>query len=606
MSPTSTVDPSVAIAPSASVNPAPVNSAQFTYRVAFPKPQTHFIEVELAIADWNHPVLDLKFPVWTPGSYLVREYSRHIQDFSAEVDGKILPWKKLEKNYWQVDCDALDPEHTLRVKYRVFANDLTVRTNHVDATHAYFNGACTFFYVEVGGDRLNQPYDIIVDLPKGWTASTNLPKIAGDATSQTFRATDFDWVVDSPFEVGTHDVIPFEAGGKQHQLTIWGEGNYDTDVLVEGLQKIVEFEKNLFGGLPYDRYLFMLSLTEKSYGGLEHKDSCSLIFPRFGFQRGDDPDRFWQLSAHEFFHLWNVKRLRPKALETFDYSQENYSQSLWFCEGVTSYYDPLIPLWAGIYNRKTYLHHLGLEMTRYLYTPGRKVQPLAESSFDAWIKLYRREVHSDNNQISYYVKGAMVTLLLDLKIRLNSDGDRSFDDVLRRMWQEFGKDEIGYTPEQLEAILSDIAGEDLSAILYDYLHTTKPLPLKEMLAEFGLYLRGDAEKQPPYTGLRVRTVNGRVVAKLVELDSPAYEAGIDPNHEILAMDGVKILPGKFFDRLRDYQPGDRINLTCFSSDRLVTHEVTLGDRQPTKYTIVPIKNPTQPQTERLEQWLGNS
>ena len=602
------MSPSIADLSQAVIAPSPVavpEATQFSYRVSFPEPQTHFIDVELTIAAWDSPVLDLKFPVWTPGSYLVREYSRHIQDFCAVADGKTLPWRKLAKNYWQVNSESLGAGQPLTVKYRVFANELTVRTNHVDGTHAYFNGACTFFYVEQEGDRLDQPYDITVVLPDGWTASTNLPKIAGDETSQTFHAADFDWVVDSPFEVGTHDVIPFEAGGKQHQLTIWGGGNHDVDELVDGLRKIVEFEKGLFGGLPYERYLFMLALTEKSYGGLEHKDSCSLIFPRYGFRRGDDPDRFWQLSAHEFFHLWNVKRLRPKALETFDYDQENYTESLWFCEGVTSYYDPLIPLWAGIYDRKTYLHHLGLEMSRYLYAPGRKVQPLAESSFDAWIKLYRREVHSDNNQISYYVKGAMVTLLLDLRIRKNSNGDRSFDDVLRRMWQEFGKDEIGYTPEQVETILSDIAGEDLSDVLHHYLHTTEPLPLKEMLAEFGLDLQNDADKQPPYLGIRPKTVNGHVAAKFVELGSPAYHAGVDPNNEILAIDGLKVLPGKLLDRLRDYQPGDRITLTCFSSDRLVTHEMTLGDRQPTKYTIKPIKDPTPEQTERLEQWLGN-
>ena len=243
-------------------------------------------------------------------------------------------------------------------------------------------------------------------------------------------------------------------------------------------------------------------------------------------------------------------------------------------------------------------------MTRYLYAPGRKVQPLAESSFDAWIKLYRREVHSDNNQISYYVKGAMVTLLLDLRIRKNSNGDRSFDDVLRRMWQEFGKDEIGYTPEQVADILSDIAGEDLSDVLHHYLYTTEPLPLKETLADFGLALQNNADQQPPYLGIRPKVMGGHVAAKFVELGSPAYLAGIDPNDEILALDGLRIMPGKLLDRLRDYQPGDRITLTCFSSDRLMTHEITLGDRQPTKYTLVPIKTPTPAQTERLEQWLG--
>ncbi|MEM9772415.1 MAG: PDZ domain-containing protein, partial [Cyanobacteria bacterium P01_D01_bin.73] len=290
--------------------------------------------------------------------------------------------------------------------------------------------------------------------------------------------------------------------------------------------------------------------------------------------------------------------------EVFDYDQENYTPSLWFCEGVTSYYDPLIPLWAGIYNRKTYLHHMGIEMTRYLYTPGRKVQPLAESSYDAWIKLYRQEAHSGNNQISYYVKGAMVTLLLDLRIRMNSEGDRSFDDVLHRLWEDFGKDEIGYTPEELQTVLNDVAGEDLSDLMHRYLYTTERLPLAETLAEFGIELKNNAESQPPHLGIRPKAVGGRVAAKFVELDSPAYNAGIDPNDEILAIDGLRVMGGKLLERLRDYQPGDSITLTCFKSDQLVEFKITLGDRQPTKYTLVPFKDPTPAQKERLEQWLG--
>ena len=213
--------------------------------------------------------------------------------------------------------------------------------------------------------------------------------------------------------------------------------------MIHDTQKIIEVEAKLYDGLPYEHYLFILHLSNSGFGGLEHKYCCSLNYSRFGFRSKDKYSRFTQLVAHEFFHLWNVKRIRPKALETFDYTQENYTKSLWFSEGTTSYYDLLIPLWAGIYDESVFLENLSKEITRFLNIPGRKTQPLQESSFDAWIKLYRRDSNSDNCQISYYLKGELVSLLLDLRIRAHHQNQSSLDDVMRIMWDKFGKDEIG-------------------------------------------------------------------------------------------------------------------------------------------------------------------
>ncbi|TAD78693.1 MAG: M61 family peptidase [Oscillatoriales cyanobacterium] len=598
------------------LNQSPEQRPTLAYCVAMPQPQTHLFEIELVVQGWQSTVLDLKFPVWTPGSYLVREYERHLQDFVAiDSTNQPLPWRKLAKNHWQI---AIGSRDCITIRYRLFANELTVRTNHLDSTHAYFNGAATFLYPQGG---LSLPLQITIALPHpDWRVATALPPVtpaqitgfsgvdqaALDGQYLTFQAADFDELVDSPFEIGTHDSYEFEVLGKQHQLVVWGQGNLQTTAAIADMQKMIQTEAELFGGLPYDRYLFILHLTNHGYGGLEHKNSCSLIYSRYGFGQPDKLNQFMQLVAHEFFHLWNVKRIRPKELETFDYEGENYTPSLWFSEGTTSYYDLQIPYRSGIYKRAEFLNQLGKEITRYLNTPGRLVQPLAESSFDAWIKLYRAEAHSANHQISYYIKGEMLSLLLDLKIRAKFNNQRSLDDALQQLWQIFGQPERGFTAQELESTIAQVADEDLSDFFQRYLHTTEELPLQTYLDPFGLQLKPmfDRPDRPvPYGGLRLASEHGREVVKFTEAGSPAYVAGIDPGDEILAIDGLRLGPNQWGDRLADYQAGDHCTLTYFHQDELRTATLLLEPAKPNRYDVVVRKNLTTDQEQLLCGWL---
>ncbi|HEY9657533.1 MAG TPA: M61 family metallopeptidase [Allocoleopsis sp.] len=566
------------------------------YQVAMPQPQSHLFEVTLQVKGWVAASLDLKMPVWTPGSYLVREYARHLQDFQAEGT-QSLTWRKLSKNHWQIDTAA---ETEVTVRYRIFANELTVRTNHLDSTHGYFNGAALFFYIP-GFEQHTIQVTIAPPHPD-WQVVTALPAVPG--STNTFEAADFDTLVDSPFEVGLHQRYNFDVLGKPHQFVIWGQGNIDADRLIQDTQKIVETEAELFGGLPYERYLFLLHLASQGFGGLEHKNACSLIYSRFGFRADDRYQRFMQLVAHEFFHLWNVKRIRPKALETFDYDNENYTPSLWFSEGTTSYYDLILPLRAGIYDAKTYLNALGKEICRYLTTPGRLVQPLAESSFDAWIKLYRRDANSDNSQISYYLKGEMVSLLLDLQIRAKHQNQRSLDDVLRQMWQQFGQLEIGFTPEELQQVIETVAEEDLSGFFQRYLHTTEALPFDQYLEPFGLRIQAeDTAALSPFLGLTTKAENGKDLIKFVEYDSPAQQAGIDAEDELLAINGIRVKADQLNDRLKDFQPGDTIQVSVFHQDELCTYRVTLATPRPTSYQLIKVEQPSATQRQNLEGWL---
>jgi predicted metalloprotease with PDZ domain len=583
------------IRPTDSANTAPT----IHYQVAMPQPQSHLFEVTLLVENWQEPVLNLKMPVWTPGSYLVREYAKNLQDFSAEMTDKqqSLPICKIAKNHWQVDTASTSK---ITVRYRVFANELSVRTNHLDATHGYFNGAALFFFIP-GFEQ--QPLQIAITLPKPeWQVTTPLPLVSGQA--HTFEAKDFDTLVDSPFEIGSHQIYNFEVLGKSHQLAVWGQGNLNPEKLIEDTQKIIEVEAKIFGGLPYERYLFLLHLTNNSFGGLEHKDGCALIYSRFGFRAKEKYQRFIQLVAHEFFHLWNVKRIRPKALEKFDYDQENYTTSLWFSEGTTSYYDLQIPLRAGIYDAKTFLENLSKEITQLQLTPGRKVQPLAESSFDAWIKLYRRDANSNNSQISYYLKGEMVSFLLDLLIRSRHRNQRSFDDVMAMMWQSFGKEEIGFTPQQLQSVIESVAQTDLSDFFKRFVDGTEELPFEEYLEPFGLRLNTVTEDAVPYLGLIAKTEHNQEIIKFVDATSPAALAGVDAGDELLAIEGLRVTADQLSDRLKDYQVGDTIKLSIFHQDELRTVSVTLATPQVIRYQIVLVEQPTPVQQENLTGWLG--
>ncbi|MCU0518262.1 MAG: M61 family metallopeptidase [Oscillatoria sp. Prado101] len=577
----------------------PAQAPAIHYQVAMPQPETHLFEVTLLLRDWHASVLDLKMPVWTPGSYLVREYAKHLQDFSAQtLDEKPLICYKVGKNHWQIQTAGVSK---LTVRYRVFANELTVRTNHLDATHGYFNGAALFFYLPAFE---KQPIRVTVSPPHPfWRVTTALNPLPGQPN--TFWAQDFDTLVDSPFEIGNHRLYDFEVLGKPHQLAIWGQGNDQTERMISDIEKIIQVEAQMFGGLPYERYLFLLHLSSQGFGGLEHKDSCTLNYNRLGFRAKDKYERFLQLVAHEFFHLWNVKRIRPKELEVFDYEQENYTHSLWFCEGTTSYYDLLIPLRAGIYHAKCFLEHLSKEITRVQTTPGRKVQPASESSFDAWIKLYRPDANSNNSQISYYLKGEMVSLLLDLLIRSRHGNQRSLDDVMRVMWERFGKSEIGFTPAQLQQVIESVAGADLGDFFGRYVDGTDELPFDEYLEPFGLRLQPGHEGEPvPFTGLTVKAENGKQLIKFVEFNSPAQLAGIDAGDELLAIDGIRVTAELLSERLRDCKAGDRIEVAVFHQDELRTLRVTLDQPRPTRYQVVPVERCKPVQEKNFAGWLA--
>src|SRR6185369_8837968 len=394
-------------------------SVDISFTIAMPRPHTHLFDVDIAIKRTANGPQDevLVFPVWTPGSYLVREFERQVQDFAAtDAAGQPLKWEKTNKNTWRVSTSGT---REWRARYRVYANELSVRTSELNSAHAFWNNANLLMYLD---GFLKNPSTVRVIAPDVWKVATGLPAVLGQ--KNTFRAENFDVLYDSPFEASNFKTIIFNVKSVAHRIVIDGEGNYDPERMRRDVQKIVETEVELMGGeVPYRDYTFILHLRSNAGGGLEHLNSAALGYPRYGFRitqtdrstsaapnTTDMPERdyrgFLALVSHEFFHLWNVKRIRPDALGPFDYTRENYTKVLWVAEGITDYYADLALRRAGLITESEFLSATARSMQNLQNTPGRLVQSAEESSFDSWIKYYRQDENSINSQVSYYDKGA--------------------------------------------------------------------------------------------------------------------------------------------------------------------------------------------------------
>ena len=559
---------------------------KFSYSLT-PVPQERCFAVEIRIYHWEGGEIRLKMPVWTPGSYLVREFSRLVQGFRAtDSEGVTLAWRKVTKNEWRVQSAPI-----VLVNYLVYANDLTVRTNHLDYTHGYCNGAATFMYIP---SREAESTELEIILPsRDWRIATALlPYKEGH-----YLVPNYHTLVDSPIEVGIHQRLDFTVQERVHSFVVWGNGNYELDRIVADTTKIIDVTAQLWGNLPYDRYLFLLHLSPTGNGGLEHQNCCSLNYHPLKLKR-EGYFRFMNLVAHEFFHTWNVKRLVPKDLLKTDYDRENYTTLLWFAEGVTSYYDQIIPLRAGIYDQKHLFKIISDNITRYFHTPGRLEQTLSDASFDTWIKLYRPDANSENVQISYYLKGDLVAMLLDLQLR--SQSGSSLDHLLRLAWLEY--QEGGYSEADIFALVEKLGGRNLVQWLNLMLHTTAELDFNYCFAPFGLQvMMSDPSSQAPRLGITTKEINNRPIVQFVESKSSAQIAGINPGDELVALDGFRIdnLP----DRLKDYNPGDTIKLTVFQRDQLRTLDLVLDPPIPDRYNLVPLSQVTPEQQTNLNNWL---
>ena len=516
-------------------SPAP---SPLHYRIEPANLHAHLFRITLTIP---RPAAgqEVALPVWIPGSYLVREFAKNLQKLTARQGRQPVALRQLDKARWRTDCTD---RQALVLEYEVYALDNSVRTAWLDADRGFFNG--TSLCLQVMG-QAHQPHELTVvstRATKGWRVATGLPPVDADARGfGRYRAADYDSLVDHPFELGTFWSGEFTACGVPHRFVVAGAlPSFDGEKLLADTRKICEAEIrfwHLRGKPPHKQYVFMLNAVDDGYGGLEHRNSTALICARRDLPRLEDkrPNEGYTtllgLISHEYFHTWNVKRLRPAAFAEFDYSQENYTHQLWFFEGFTSYYDDLLLRRAGLIDDATYLRLLNKTINQVQQTPGRLVQTVAQSSFDAWVKYYRQDENTPNATVSYYTKGALVALCLDLTLR--RDGHTTLDVVMRAL---FLRCKGGPMREQdLREVLLALAGRSFDAELDQWVHSTDELPLQALLEHHGVAVHDDPAQLAQRLGLRVAEANG-IVVKAVLRGGAAEQAGFCANDEWLGVE----------------------------------------------------------------------
>jgi predicted metalloprotease with PDZ domain len=565
------------------------------YILGMSKPSTHLLEVEI-VYDYlssEEKSLDLQLPVWRPGRYVVLDFASGVVAFSAlDVKGNPLRWSKADKSLWRVETAG---SSKVTVRYRVFANEFNLRTRGLNDEHAFVDGAAVFMYIE---KYRRAPVQLTV-LPYGnWHVTTGL-----EGDGKKFTASSYDHLVDCPLEIGTHNDFRFTVDAIPHVLSIFGEGNWTSDTLIRDITRIIKSEKELWGEFPYKRYVFLVHCTPSSGGGTEHLNSTIMGVRPFAFKNHDAYRNFLGLVSHEYFHTWNVKQLRPKGLHPYDYTKENYSRELWVAEGTTSYYGDLLLVRSGFMPADKYLENLAQAIRGDRQRPGNAVQSISESSFDAWVKFWRGTEQSFNAESDYYGKGATVSMILDLEIRNRSANAHSLDDVLREMYRRFPLSGPGYTLNDFQRVAEEISGENLKTFFDDYVYGTKPLPWEDHLAYAGLQLVPKDSSAAPWIGITTQDAGEKTKVTRVSAGSPAYQAGLDINDEILALNGYRVRTSDITDRIAEFKAGDSITLTVFRNDRLREFKVTVVNSLVPAYKIARTPNPTDHQQQIYQSWL---
>ncbi|MEX2123245.1 MAG: PDZ domain-containing protein [Woeseia sp.] len=568
------------------------------YRITPINPGAHLFQVKLDIADPDPAGQLVSIPAWIPGSYLVRDFARNVVSIKAQAGDRDVELTKIDKSSWQADAC----HEALTITCEIFAYDLSVRGAHCDTTHAYFNGACVFPQVVGQEERACEVEICPPPRPLGndWRVATSMrPRNAERYGFGNYHADNYDELIDHPVEIGNLLIGEFEAGGIPHAIAVRGHTRIDMARVCHDLATLCEQHLALLGApKDLDRYLFLLLVLPDGYGGLEHRWSSSLVCGRGDLPvRGESGTKsgyrkFLRLCSHEYFHLWNVKRMKPGRFTPYDLRAESHTCLLWVFEGITSYYDSYQLMRSGLITRESYLELLAKTITRVLRTRGRFRQSVEESSFDAWTKFYRPDANTSNAVISYYTKGSLIALALDLTIRRDTDAKESLDTVMRECWKRFGETGEGMPEMGFESIAASVSGLDLREFFERYVRGTGDLPLQKMLKDFGVIMRlraadgtDDAGGKPstadtapaPWLGMNVGAKSGKDLVTMVHTDSPAERAGIAPGDELIALNDVRLTAANIDTRLREYHAGDKVSLSVFRNDGLLKFKVRLGD-----------------------------
>ena len=565
------------------------------YEISLFSPEAHLFQVKMHLAEPDHVAQTFYLPAWIRGSYMIRDFSRHIIRLSAEQAGNNVEIIKTDKQTWQL-APCAGP---VTLTYIVYGWDLSVRGAHLDTTHAYFNGPCVFL---AATGREPQPCSVQVIAPshknfERWTVATSMvPKEIDNRGYGVYTVSDYETLMDHPVEISEMAGAEFSVNGISHRFMVSGRHSADLSRLTQDMAKICGVHAELFSELPVDHYLFLLWVVGEGYGGLEHRDSTSLMCSRDDLPHSQMTDitegyrRLLGLCSHEYFHLWNVKRIMPAVFQGASTQYEVYTRQLWVFEGVTSYYDDLAMLRSGVIDKQSYFQLLAETITRVMRGTGRKKQTLEESSFDAWTKFYKQDENSPNAIVSYYAKGALLALALDLHIRINTQNAKSLDTIMRHVWQHYGKTGQGLDEGEFERIAAEVSGLDLRAFFDLGARSTQDLPLIELLREMGVEMtlmpartsadKGWVTKEPPQA-VTAKPVLGAAIAmenlqlKLTQVfdDGAAQLAGLSAGDIIIAINGLRVTDKQLEQRVANCPVGESIKVHAFRRDELMEFEV---------------------------------
>jgi predicted metalloprotease with PDZ domain len=575
--------------------PFAMQASKLTYHLSMPQPNSHYFAVKIDVQENTAAVQEFKLPVWTPGSYLVREFSKNLNQVRAiDAQGKELAVKKKAKNAWEVQCNGAA---SYTVFYEVYAFELSVRTPFLDNTHGFVAGAGVFMYTEETRNQLG----VIKIYPHASFKKVSTALAPADFKSepgcQTFVFKDYDQLVDSPIEIGNQQEFSFMAAGVRHRVAMYGEANYNITELQRDMAKVVESATAVFGSNPNQDYLFIVHNVTDGQGGLEHLNSCVLSVSRWSYT-GSNYLGFINLVAHEYFHLWNVKRIRPIELGPFNYDQECYTSLLWVMEGITSYYDELLLLRAGFYTKTEFLSKLQSQINYVEGSPGSRVQPVAHASFDAWIKAYRPNENSSNTTMTYYSRGAVIGAVLDAYLIQRSKGKQSLDGFMQLLYQKYALDlKRGFSETEFEQELANYCGEDMHAFFKQYVNGTAIIPYQQYFEPMGLKV---TDQTSTLTNFGAALEPGEVLkVRTVRSGSAAEDAGISVGDEILACDGYRIDKSGLENKYNNLQPGVSMELLLSRDGKLFSTKCVMKTYAKPQFSLQ-IKDANAP---LLTYWL---
>ena len=571
--------------------------ADITYRLEVTDPAHHLARVTIHFPHVSTRTLEVKLPVWRSGRYEILDLSKAISDFSAHhADGAEISWNKSDKNTWKLWLNRPGP---LSVSYQVYANTLSYRVAHIDPTHAFLDASGVFMYAPAFRD---QPLTVELSVPKDWRSRSGMNRTG----FHQFSAENYDQLVDSPIESGLHQFLSFQVDDKTYEIVIWGEGNHDIYDLQKHITALHHVGMDLWGHAPFERYVYMYHAGDGIRGATEHVNSTIIQQDRFNFKPRKTYLRVLATTAHEFVHTWNVKAYRPAGIAPYDYSSENYSDLFWMAEGITSYYDDLFLMRAGIYQPQEYLDKLASDISSHLKKPGRLVESLAQTSFDTWLKDNTQRTH--NASVSIYLEGSLVAWLLDQQIREHTNNHYGLDELQRRLYQRHNNIDQGYTKADVLTLLSDITGQDMQPFWNQYVEGTTAINFTQLLEFYGLQqvTKDQDDEAMAWTGVQLEANNGLLQVKTVDRDGPAWLAGLTAGDQLVAVDGLRLDEKNWQQRLGQLKVGESHRLHYFSAGRLRETELTPDVHPHPEFSIAPVDKPSRQQRLRFKSWTGQS